>query len=133
MDGESSERGIELMTRSDASGLFFVGWGGGDAALGEGDGGDDGGVGVLTLRASLAASSHAARAEGLTGQADGWGTFEVCWIWLEEVFPMFLREQDTARFAANRDKCQAKDGKVCRDILDAAMLQNTGIMPKHRC
>lgn len=94
VDGESSDRGIELVTRSDARGLCFVGWGGGEAGLDEGDGEDDGGGGALLSRASLAVSSHAARAEGSTGQAEGGGTFEGCWIWLEEVFPMFyLGEQ----------------------------------------
>ena len=52
------------------------------------EGGDDGGSDALWLRASLAASSHAVRAEGSTGQAEGGG----CWIWLEEVFPMLLVE-----------------------------------------
>ena len=56
------------------------------------EGGDDGGGGALLLRASLAASSHAMRAEGSTGQAEGGGEGRGCWIWLEEMFPMLLVE-----------------------------------------
>ena len=42
-------------------------------------------------RVSLAAvSSHAARAEGSTGHADGGSSFGGVWTWLEEVFPMAM-------------------------------------------
>lgn len=89
--GESSARGMELVTRSEARGLFLVSLGGG---MGDADGDAEGGrrgEGGGSGRDSLAAaSSHAARAEGSTGHADcgvGFGGGET---WLEEVFPMFM-------------------------------------------
>jgi len=65
--GELAVRGIELVTRSEARGrCFSIFGGGGGVVLSEsGDGGGGCGWGIC-----LAASSHAARAEGSTGQAD---------------------------------------------------------------
>lgn len=83
--GESSERGMELMTRSEARGLWFV-------IRGVGEGVDVDGGGAVLLRVSLAASSHAVRAEGSIGQAEDEVEGGGCWIWLEEVFPMLLME-----------------------------------------
>ena len=54
--GESSARGMELVTRSEARGRVLVSLGGERDSL-------------------AAASSHAARAEGSTGQADCGGLF----------------------------------------------------------
>ena len=84
VDGESSERGMELMTRSEARGLFFARRDGGEVV----EDGEDGEGGVSLLRASMVASSHAVRIEGSTGQAEEEGKDRGCWIWLEEVFPM---------------------------------------------
>ena len=85
VSGESSARGMELVTRSEARGRFFVSRGGGGCAV-DGEEGDlDGGGG---RRASCAASTHAERAEGSTGQVEGGESAGGEWMWLEEVFPM---------------------------------------------
>lgn len=86
--GESSARGMELVTRSEASGLCFVGCRGGegiDEGVVEGRVEGGGGWGVF-----FAASSHAARADGSTGQV-GRGASDrgVCTL-LDEVFPILL-------------------------------------------
>lgn len=73
--GEISARGIELVTRSEANGLCFVSWGAGEGVDAEIVKGGEvrlgGGCGVFR-----AASSHAARADGSTGQVDGGLSFE---------------------------------------------------------
>lgn len=71
--GESAARGMELVTRSEARGRVFasleVGTGSGTAEAG----GCCGALGRASWAA--AASSHAARAEGSIGHADGGGSF----------------------------------------------------------
>lgn len=70
--GERSARGMELVTRLEARGWDLVGLGGGAGIVVEVEGGGEGGG---CGRASLAAaSSHAARAEGSIGHADGGGS-----------------------------------------------------------
>ena len=51
----------------------------------DGEGGD-GEAGLL--RASAAASSHAVRAEGSTGQVEGGGDGGACWTGVEDVLPI---------------------------------------------
>lgn len=87
VDGESSVRGMELITRSEASGRCFIIFGGGGCeALSEDvDGREDGGWGAF-----LPASSHAARAEGSTGQADDERFCEGGEELLDEVFPILF-------------------------------------------
>ncbi len=70
VEGEDEVRGMELVTRSEARGRCFIILGGGGGwVVGleeeEGELGEGGGWGV-----GLPASSHAARADGSTGQAD---------------------------------------------------------------
>ena len=94
VSGERSVRGMELVTRSEARVRVFVSFeGGGCAIVGEW-GGRGGG------RASWAASSHAERAEGSTGQVEGGESAGEEWIWLEEVFPMMclLGSSQKARY-----------------------------------
>lgn len=89
MFGESSARGMELVTRSEARGrvLLSLGLGMGVVGVDAEGGGEGGGSG----RASwAAASSHAARAEGSMGHADGGGLLGGSWTLLEEVFPMVM-------------------------------------------
>jgi hypothetical protein len=85
--GANSARGIELITRSEAKGLCFASWGVGDG-VDVVEGGDAGGGGGW--RAFLAASSHASRADGSTGQAEGGGSLRGAWTRLEEVFPILM-------------------------------------------
>ena len=49
-------------------------------------GGGDGEFG--RLRASAAASSHAVRADGSTGQVEGGGEDGACWTGVEDVLPI---------------------------------------------
>ncbi len=71
VSGEDEVRGMELVTRSEARGRCFIIFGGGGGWVvvleeeEEGEDGEGGGWGV-----GLPASSHAARADGSTGQAD---------------------------------------------------------------
>ncbi len=88
VEGEREARGMELVTRSEARGLGFCNCGGGGVVVVDREGGDgDGGVGWL--RAFAAASSHAVRAEGSTGQVELGGEVGGCWTGLEDVFPIF--------------------------------------------
>lgn len=88
VEGEREARGMELMTRSEARGFWFCNRGGGGVVVVDVDGeGGDGGVGLL--RASAAASSHAVRAEGSTGQVEGGGEGGACWTGAEDVLPIF--------------------------------------------
>lgn len=57
-------------------------------ADGEVDGGEGGGGWRWTSLAAV--SSHAARAEGSIGHADGGRSFGGVWTLLEEVFPMAM-------------------------------------------
>ena len=88
MEGESSARGMELVTRSEARGWVFASRGGGGVDVVDSNDGGVEGEGGGGERASLAASSHAARADGSTGQAEGEGSFEVALAVLEGVFPI---------------------------------------------
>lgn len=72
--GERSARGIELVTRSEARGRFWVSLGGGMGELEEG--GRRGEVGGGGRGSWAAASSHAVRAEGSIGHAGCRGSFE---------------------------------------------------------
>lgn len=74
--GESSARGMELVTRSEARGRVLVSLGGGMGDGGVGlEGGRRGEGGGGERDSWAAASSHAARAEGSTGHADCGGLF----------------------------------------------------------
>jgi len=85
VEGESSVRGMELMTRSEAKGRCFINLGDGGVELFEaGDAGKVGGGGG----AFMPASSHASRADGSTGQAGGEISFGGGGLLLEEAFPM---------------------------------------------
>lgn len=65
--GESSARGMELVTRSEARASWFVGCEGEGCVVDlDGEVAEEGGG-----RTSWAASSHAARAEGSTGHVEG--------------------------------------------------------------
>ena len=87
VEGEREARGMELMTRSEGRGFWFCNRGGGGVVVVDVDGeGGDGGV--CLLRASAAASSHAVRAEGSTGQVEGGGEDGACWTGVEDVLPI---------------------------------------------
>lgn len=73
MSGESSARGIELVTRSEARGRGLVCCGDGVGGMGGVDWRAEGGGGEWTCL--VAGSSHAAWAEGSTGHADGGCSF----------------------------------------------------------
>lgn len=95
--GESSARGMELVTRSEARGRCFVNCGGGGFV--DAEGGDDAGAGGGGGgRASWAFWSHAARAEGSTGQAEGGGLLGGDSTLLDEVLPILQLCSLNARF-----------------------------------
>ena len=95
VEGDREARGMELMTRSEARDFWFCNRGGGGVVVLVVDGeGGDGGVGLL--RASAAASSHAVRAEGSTGQVEGEGEGGACWTGVEDVLPILCVSVSTA-------------------------------------
>ena len=78
---------MELVTRSEARGRVLVSFGGGREV---GDLGGEGGGGGGERASWAAASSHAARAEGSIGHADGGAEVGGGWDWLEELDPMVV-------------------------------------------
>ena len=87
--GESSARGMELITRSEARGLCLVSCGvGGDVDMELIEGGDAGGG--AARGAVLLVSSHTARADGSTGQMDDGNRVGGSCTLLEEVFPIIV-------------------------------------------